>query len=121
MSVRFDLDAGLIVVNAELVGSAGSGLIRLALDTGATATVVNVGVLVAVGYDPSMAPERVQVTTGSGVEYAPRVTVMRFLALGQERRSFPVLCHTLPLSTGVDGCSAWTLSPDFASRSVDRR
>jgi len=75
----------------------------LALDTGATATVVNIAMLVAVGYDPALAPTRVQVTTGSGVEYAPRVTLSRILALGQERVDFPVLGHTLPPSAGVDG------------------
>jgi predicted aspartyl protease len=77
--------------------------LRLALDTGATSTVVNVGMLVAVGYDPALAPDRVQVTTGSGVEFVPRLTLDKFVALGQERIDFPVLCHTLPPSAGVDG------------------
>ena len=103
MTFRFDRDAGLIVVRAELHGPSGSALMHLALDTGATGTVVNAGALVAVGYDPSLAPERVQVTTGSGVEYAPLVTVTCLLALGRARRSFPVLGHTLPASAGVDG------------------
>jgi predicted aspartyl protease len=75
----------------------------LALDTGATATVVNIAMLVAVGYDPALAPTRLQVTTGSGVEYAPPVTLSRIQALGQERLDFPVLGHTLPPSAGVDG------------------
>jgi len=75
----------------------------LALDTGATATAVNIAMLVAVGYDPALAPTRLQVTTGSGVEYAPPVTLSRIQALGQERLDFPVLGHTLPPSAGVDG------------------
>jgi predicted aspartyl protease len=64
---------------------------------------VNIAMLVALGYDPALEPTRVQVTTGSGVEYAPRVTLSRILALGQERVDFPVLGHTLPPSAGVDG------------------
>ena len=59
--------------------------------------------LVGVGYDPALAPTRVQVTTGSGVEYVPRVTLNHILALGQERVDFSVLGHTLPPSAGVDG------------------
>jgi len=59
--------------------------------------------LVAVDYDPALAATRVQVTTGSGVEYAPRVTLSRILALEQERIDFAVLGHTLPPSAGVDG------------------
>src|SRR4051794_22888107 len=58
-----------------------SVVLRLALDTGATATMINSGPLVVVGYDPSLAPQRVQVTTGSGVEYVPRVQIVRFRSL----------------------------------------
>lgn len=43
MSYPFDPQQGLIIVGAELWGPSGSALLRLALDTGATATVVNVG------------------------------------------------------------------------------
>jgi hypothetical protein len=64
---------------------------------------INVAHLIAIGYDPSLSPDRVQVTTGSGVEYAPRIKVSRFGALGQERASFPILSHTLPPSAGIDG------------------
>jgi hypothetical protein len=59
MSYPFDPQQGLIIVRAELWGPYGSALLRLALDTGATATVVNVGMLVAIGYDPVLVPERV--------------------------------------------------------------
>lgn len=103
MSVPFDPPQGLIIVPAELWGPTGSVVLRLALDTGATSTVINVGVLVAIGYDPALAPDRVQVTTGSGVEFAPRLTLQRLNALDGERTDFPVLGHTLPPSAGVDG------------------
>ena len=59
--------------------------------------------LMVVGYDPSSAPERVEMTTGSGVEYASRLSVSRISALGQERSKFPVIVHTLPPSARVDG------------------
>ncbi|MGZ8427309.1 MAG: aspartyl protease family protein [Candidatus Binatia bacterium] len=75
----------------------------MALDTGATGTLVNMGMLVAIGYDPALAPDRIQITTGSGVEFAPRVTLDKMTALGQERTDFPVLGHTLPPSAGIDG------------------
>ena len=103
MSFVFDPRRGLIVVQAELWGPSGSGVLRLALDTGATSTLANVGMLVAIGYNPALTAERVQVTTGSGVEFAPRVLLLRVSALGQERLGFPVLAHTLPPSVSVDG------------------
>lgn len=103
MSHLFNPDRGLVVVQAEVFGPAGSMVLRLALDTGATGTLINVAPLTAIGYDPSLAPERVQVTTGSGVEFAPRTVVARVQAMGRERTAFPVLAHTLPPSAGVDG------------------
>lgn len=103
MNFTFDPQRGLVIVRAELWGLSGSGILQMALDTGATSTLVNVGLLVAVGYDPALTTKRVQVTTGSGVEFAPRVVVQRVNALGQERLGMPVLWHTLPPSASVDG------------------
>ena len=91
MSFSFDAEHGLVVVEVELAGPAGEAILRLALDTGATSTVVNAGVLVALGYDPALVPDRVQVTTGSGVEFAPRVILDRITSLGRQRTEFPVL------------------------------
>ena len=59
--------------------------------------------LVLLGYDPALEVERVQVTTGSGVEFVPRVTISKIVALGQERAGFSLLAHTLPPSAAVDG------------------
>ena len=56
-----------------------------------------------VGYDPSLASDRVEMTTGSAVEYARRLSVNRIVALGHEQVNFPVVAHTLPPSASVDG------------------
>lgn len=103
MSVPFDPEEPLVVVVVRLYGPSGDTDVRMALDTGATNTAVRWGVLVGLGYDPAVAPERVEMTTGSGVEWVPRVVIQRIEALEQERRDFPVLCHTLPPSATVDG------------------
>ena len=103
MSFPFDPQQGLIIVPAELWGPNGSAVLRLALDTGATGTLVNTGMLVALGYDPALIPDRVQITTGSGVEFVPRVLLDRIMVLGEESADFPVLGHTLPPSAGIDG------------------
>jgi len=103
VSYVFNPDRGLVVVQTEVFGPSGSMVLRLALDTGATGTLISVAPLTAIGYDPSLAPERVQVTTGSGVEFAPRILVAQLRVMGQERVDFPVLAHTLPPSASVDG------------------
>lgn len=103
MSVPFNPQNGLVMVRAAVDGPSGSAVLRLALDTGATGTVINTGMLVALGYDPALAPTRIQVTTGSGVEFVPRLPLDKIIALGQERIGLPVLAHTLPSSAGIDG------------------
>jgi len=114
----------LIVVHAELEGPSGAAVLRLALDTGATGSLINVGMLVAVGYDPALEQDRTQVTTGSGVEFVPRVAVERIAALGRERRHFSVLSHTLPANAGVDGLLGLdflrgrTLTVDFGNGQI---
>jgi predicted aspartyl protease len=103
MSFPFYSANGLIYVDAELEGPSGKAMLRLALDTGATWTLINVAMLVAVGYDPALTPGRVQVTTGSDVVFAPLISLSLLKALGQERNAFTILAHTLPTSAAVDG------------------
>jgi predicted aspartyl protease len=103
VSFPFNNQRGLVVVQAEVFGPLGSIVLRLAVDTGATATMINVAPLVSVGYDPSLVSHRVQVTTGSGVEFVPKINVTKIRVLGQERIQFPVLSHTLPPSASIDG------------------
>ncbi len=125
MSFPFNAQHGLIVIEAELEGPTGSIVLRLALDTGATDTLLNAAALVTAGYDLALAPSRVQVTTGSGVAYVPRLPVSRLKALGQERTGFLVLGHTLPPSAGVDGVlgldflRGLTLTVDFRQSDFD--
>ncbi len=114
MSYSFDPEDGLVVIKAELQGPSGSAILRLALDTGATRTLVNAALLTSIGYDPAISPNRYEVTTGSGVEYVPRVVLTELRALGQKRSEFAVLCHTLPPSSGVDG----VLGVDFFRRRI---
>jgi hypothetical protein len=103
VNTPFNAAQGLIIVAAQLWGPAGDRIVRLALDTDATATVVRTAILVSIGYDPAVAPDRVQMTTGSGIEYTPRLTVSQFEALEQQRAAFPVVAHTLPPSASIDG------------------
>jgi hypothetical protein len=89
MSTSFDPKQGLVIVHAELTGPSGIAILRLALDTGATGTLINAAPLVALGYQPGLATTQVQVTTGSGVEFVPRIAVIQISALEHKRDSFP--------------------------------
>ena len=55
------------------------------------------------GYDPAAAPDRLSVTTGSGVEFCAVLSVERIEAVGRTLEGFPLLCHSLPPSAQIDG------------------
>lgn len=78
-------------------------IVRLALDTGATQTMVNWDLIVLLGYDPASISSRIQMTTGSGVEFVPQIKLHKIQAFGLAYSDFTVLCHTLPPSATVDG------------------
>jgi predicted aspartyl protease len=103
MTTAFSPHGGLIIVTARLWGPAGDAYVRLALDTGATSTLIRPAHLVYLGYDPGTVARRVRMTTGSGVEYVPRVVIDRLEVLRQERMGFEVVAHTLPPTASVDG------------------
>ena len=103
MSLDFNPDEGLIIVPTRLWGPSGDTLIRLALDTGATASMFNWDLAVLLGYDPAVTPNRVQMTTGSGVEFVPVIFIEKIQALNLIKKDFSILCHTLPPSATVDG------------------
>lgn len=103
MSTTFNPQQGHIIVRTRIWGSQGDRFVRLALDTGATSTMISTAILVIVGYDPSVSPNRIQMTTASGVEFVPRLVIDKIEALGQERVNFSVIAHTLPPSASVDG------------------
>jgi predicted aspartyl protease len=103
MKIKFDASQGLIVIPTRLYGSQGDTIVRLALDTGATSSMINWDIAVLLGYDPASVKERIQITTGSGVEFAPRITMKKIEVMGRSLENFLMLCHTLPPSSTVDG------------------
>ncbi len=103
MTTPFRSDKGLIILIAQLHGPKGSIPARLALDTGATSTVINQAPLVYVGYDPSVAAERTQVTMGGSVEYSAILHIDRLEAPGETRESLRIVAHTLPPSASMEG------------------
>jgi hypothetical protein len=56
-----------------------------------------------VGYDPASVQQRTAITTGSGIEYCPKLNLLRLEALGKSVSGLGTLCHTLPPTNRVDG------------------
>jgi len=103
VSFPFHGTRGPIFVRAVLNGSAGNVALGLILDTGSTMTMIDPKHLITAGYDLASAHSHAQVTTVSGVEYVPRITVARLTALGRQRGPMTVLGRAVPASANADG------------------
>ena len=103
MRYPFDSKAGIILVKTKVYGPGGDAIVNLALDTGATWTLVSWETAVLVGYDPASIQQRTAITTGSGIDYCPKLNLLKVEALGKSVNGLEVLCHTLPPTSRVDG------------------
>ena len=92
-----------ITVEVGLRGPVGYATAPLALDTGATRTMISRDLVVRLGYDLFSVTEFSRVITASGREEAPVINIQTVQALEQEHRDLPILCHNLPSGTPVAG------------------
>ena len=77
--------------------------LNMALDTGASTTVIPWQAAERLGLDPARSRRRVRFMTGSGMEIAPILTVPAMELLGVRVANVQVLCHDLPQRSLVDG------------------
>lgn len=75
MKFEFDKDLPVIVVDVELQGVDITGTIRMALDTGATLTIIPWQVASVLGLQPELSRKRIDIATASGIESVPVVTL----------------------------------------------
>jgi predicted aspartyl protease len=103
--VHFDKAKNLIIVNMAIEGPDGGELriLHAVFDTGSSSTIIPWDVAISLGYDPARVTQRRKIVTGSGVEYAPVITVRKLTAIGESISNINVLCHDLPEDSKVDG------------------
>jgi len=100
--LRFDKTAPVIVVRAKIKGPNFSLGTRLALDTGATFTILPWKIIRQLGL--KIDPDRLETTTtATTVETVPLVIVPKITFLGKSVRNTPCLVKDLPPESGVDG------------------
>jgi predicted aspartyl protease len=103
VNTPFDSARQLIVVEVEIRGPAGDTTINMALDTGASSTVIGWDSLAVVGYEPANAIGHVEMTTGSGTQHVPKIKLKQLAAFGKRRRGLEIVAHSLPKGASVDG------------------
>ena len=86
------------------VGNINADIIRdilVALDTGASTTMIPPEVATDLGYDPSNPNERM--ITASGIVSAKRITVRQLTAIGETVENIDVVCRDLPEGSIIEG------------------
>ena len=102
---RFNLtsEKGLLLCSAQISGKGKPVLLKLAIDTGATRTLIPFEAALSIGINPAHSQKSIEVTTGSGTVICPIVTVRKFSCLGVMLKKLPVVCHHLPPESPVEG------------------
>lgn len=77
--------------------------IKMALDTGATYTMIPWETAEVLGLEPELSKERIEIITASGVEKAPLVTLKSIVVLGKRIERVEAVVHDLPPKSYVDG------------------
>ena len=73
----------------------------VALDTGASTTMIPTEVAVDLGYDLSNPNE--QMMTANGIVLANRIAVRKLTAIGETVENIDVVCHDLPEGSIIEG------------------
>jgi predicted aspartyl protease len=103
MTESWNLRRRLIIVRAVITGPTGDFNAQMAVDTGASATLIDERVLRSIGYIPSQEDERVEVVDARGAKSSGRLSVNQISALGTDWENFLVVYDILPDELGIDG------------------
>jgi hypothetical protein len=103
MKFRFKADYGLVYVRVKVSFADREVVLNLALDTGASGTIVSAKKLIEVGYDLDKPEDEIYITTGSGLIFVPKFTIEKLTALGREKANFQIIAHDFPPTSSVDG------------------
>lgn len=77
---KFASKQSIIICRSEIASQRIALSLKMALDTGATYTMIPVEAAVTIGCDPSRSHRKIEITTGNSIEYVPIVTIPKFRA-----------------------------------------
>lgn len=114
MKFQFKADYGLVYVRVKIHCADTEIILNLALDTGASGTIISAKKLREIGYNLDNPEDEIYITTGSGLIFVPKITIEKLTALGKEVSDFEVIAHDFPPTSSVDG----VLGLDFLRESI---
>ncbi|MBI3008732.1 MAG: retroviral-like aspartic protease family protein [Candidatus Omnitrophica bacterium] len=100
---KFDITEGVILCKAKITNKRQSLFLKLAVDTGASFTMISIENALAIGIDPSKSMRHIEITTANGIVFAPIIRIPSFKCFGIELKNIEVICHNLPPESPVEG------------------
>lgn len=97
------LEEGIIPLYVEIQGPTTKRIIKMALDTGATFTMMPPEIARDIGHDPTLSKRRIEIATASGSVLVPILKVKSISCLGTKLKNVEVVCHSLPPESPVEG------------------
>ncbi|MFQ5627193.1 MAG: aspartyl protease family protein [bacterium] len=102
IQISFDPNENLIYLRCKIYGPDGHRFAKLALDTGAMATLISIEIIHALGYETDF-DKKARIIMGGGEEYASLVEINKIRVANQQIENLTVTCFNLPQETGLDG------------------
>lgn len=87
----------------SLFGPKARTTVEMALDTGATRTLIPFESAILIGYNPATSKRNIEIATASGTVLTPVITIKSMRCWGNEVKNVDVVCHDLPQETPVRG------------------
>ena len=109
---NFDTEEPVITLHVEIEGEI-KVRPKMALDTGATYTMIPWDVAEALGLKPELSKEKVDIITASGVEKVPLVVLSSVSVLGKRASNVKAVIHDLPPKSYVDGLLGLSFLKNF--------
>ncbi len=97
------LHHGILSVYAVIGGPRTWRSLKLAVDTGATYTMVPPDLLIDIGSDPTTPIRRLELSTANGLVIAPVLRIQVMKCLGLILKDVEVVAHHLPPESPVEG------------------
>jgi len=109
----FNANGPIIVMEPEIKGIGSVRTLKTALDTGATYMMIPWEIAEILGYEPELSQERTNMTTASGVEKVPLITLNSVSVLGKKAENVKAVVHDLPPRSYVDGLLGLSFLKNF--------
>lgn len=100
---KFDTTHGVLLCKVEIINKKQSIFIKLAVDTGASFTMISIESARAIGIDPSRVTRHIEITTANGIVFVPVIKIPSFRCFGVEFKNMDAVCHNLPPESPVEG------------------